>query len=164
MTKENFIQKATAVFDIMTGVEPLSSSNDKSTVFTFKTTALLAMQGLRCKEFVALVNDKSVEVTTTRHPDNSVVIFLMLLHKPSVYDQFLMMKKKYPGALILFRLGDFYETYDEDAEAAADILGITLTRQTITRRKMAGFPHQALDAYLPKLIRAGKRVAISDEI
>ena len=75
------------------------------------------------------------------------------------------MKAKHPDAVLLFRLGDFYEAYGEDAKAVSDVLGITLTR---TSRKditaqMAGFPHQALDTYLPKLVRAGKRVAICDE-
>ena len=74
--------------------------------------------------------------------------------------QFYDLKAKHPDALLLFRCGDFYETYNEDASVAADILGITLTK----RSSMAGFPHHALDTYLPKLIRAGKRVAICDQL
>ena len=82
--------------------------------------------------------------------------------------QFLELKAKHPDAVMLFRCGDFYETYSNDAVVAAEILGITLTKrnngkggQTI---EMAGFPYHALDTYLPKLIRAGKRVAICDQL
>lgn len=78
--------------------------------------------------------------------------------------QFNDLKAKHPDALILFRCGDFYETYEDDAKDASDILGITLTKQTSTGIRMAGFPHHALDTYLPKLIRAGKRVAICDQL
>ena len=81
--------------------------------------------------------------------------------------QFFSMKAKHPEALLLFRCGDFYETYGEDAAIAAGILGITLTRRNNSVEnsvEMAGFPHHALDTYLPKLIRAGKRVAICDQL
>ena len=85
--------------------------------------------------------------------------------------QFMELKSKHPDALLLFRCGDFYETYSDDAIVASEILGITLTRRSsaIGTRKdaavaMAGFPHHALDTYLPKLIRAGKRVAICDQL
>lgn len=82
--------------------------------------------------------------------------------------QFFNMKSKHPEALLLFRCGDFYETYCEDAVEAARVLGITLTRRnnggSTAVTEMAGFPHHALDTYLPKLIRAGKRVAICDQL
>jgi DNA mismatch repair protein MutS len=82
--------------------------------------------------------------------------------------QFFDFKAKYPEALLLFRCGDFYETYCEDAVIASQILGITLTRRNngagARGDEMAGFPHHALDTYLPKLIRAGKRVAICDQL
>lgn len=84
--------------------------------------------------------------------------------------QFMDLKKKHPDALLLFRCGDFYETYQKDAEKASKILGITLTKSTKTKDQdgkplaMAGFPYHALDTYLPKLIRAGERVAICDQI
>ena len=82
--------------------------------------------------------------------------------------QFFDFKAKYPEAVLLFRCGDFYETYCEDAVIAARILGITLTRRNngagVKGDEMAGFPHHALDTYLPKLIRAGKRVAICDQL
>ncbi len=85
--------------------------------------------------------------------------------------QFMELKSKHPDALLLFRCGDFYETYSDDAVVASEILGITLTKRSsaIGTRKdaavaMAGFPHHALDTYLPKLIRAGRRVAICDQL
>src|SRR5574344_89730 len=81
--------------------------------------------------------------------------------------QFFELKSKHPDAIMLFRCGDFYETYSEDAVVASEILGITLTRRANGQGKsveMAGFPHHALDTYLPKLIRAGKRVAICDQL
>lgn len=82
--------------------------------------------------------------------------------------QFFSFKAKYPDALLLFRCGDFYETYGEDAVVAAKVLGITLTRRnnggSTGAMEMAGFPHHALDTYLPKLIRAGRRVAICDQL
>lgn len=81
--------------------------------------------------------------------------------------QFGEIKKKYPDAIILFRCGDFYETYGKDAVVASDILGITLTKRSNKNAEaleMAGFPHHALETYLPKLVRAGKRVAICDQL
>ena len=82
--------------------------------------------------------------------------------------QFFDFKAKYPEAVLLFRCGDFYETYCEDAVIASRILGITLTKRNngagVKGDEMAGFPHHALDTYLPKLIRAGKRVAICDQL
>lgn len=82
--------------------------------------------------------------------------------------QFYSLKGKHPDALLLFRCGDFYETYSEDAVVAAKILGITLTQRSKSIKgeatQMAGFPHHALDTYLPKLIRAGMRVAICDQL
>ena len=82
--------------------------------------------------------------------------------------QFFDLKAKHPDALLLFRCGDFYETYCDDAVIAAGILGITLTHRNngagVKGDEMAGFPHHALDTYLPKLIRAGKRVAICDQL
>ena len=81
--------------------------------------------------------------------------------------QYFDLKAKHPDAVMLFRCGDFYETYSEDAVTASEILGITLTKRANGQGKtveMAGFPHHALDSYLPKLVRAGKRVAICDQL
>ncbi len=81
--------------------------------------------------------------------------------------QYEEMKKKHPDAVLLFRCGDFYECFGEDAQIASDILGITLTTRANGKADkiyLAGFPHHALDTYLPKLVRAGKRVAICEQI
>jgi DNA mismatch repair protein MutS len=86
--------------------------------------------------------------------------------------QFYDLKAKHPEALLLFRCGDFYETYDADAKYCSDILGITLTwRSNVFPHNhetyegaMVGFPHHALDTFLPRLIRAGKKVAICDQL
>lgn len=84
--------------------------------------------------------------------------------------QYKELKAKHPDAILLFRCGDFYETYKEDAEKVSKMLGITLTKSTMTKDEqdkplaMAGFPYHALDSYLPKLIRAGERIAICDQL
>ncbi|MFA5695217.1 MAG: DNA mismatch repair protein MutS, partial [Proteiniphilum sp.] len=81
--------------------------------------------------------------------------------------QYVEIKKKHPDAILLFRVGDFYETFSDDAIIASEILGITLTRRANGAAQfveLAGFPHHALDTYLPKLVRAGKRVAICDQL
>lgn len=81
--------------------------------------------------------------------------------------QYLQMKAKHPDAVLLFRVGDFYETFSDDAITASEILGITLTRRangSAQSVELAGFPHHALDTYLPKLVRAGKRVAICEQL
>lgn len=81
-----------------------------------------------------------------------------------IIKQYQDLKKKHPGAKLIFHCGDFYEAYDEDAVDIANILGITLTVRAKDKRKMCGFPYHALDTYLPKIIRAGHRVAICDQI
>ncbi|PWD99859.1 DNA mismatch repair protein MutS [Marinilabilia rubra] len=81
--------------------------------------------------------------------------------------QYYSIKGKYPDAILLFRVGDFYETFSEDAVKAAEILGITLTKRangSASSIELAGFPHHALDTYLPKLVRAGERVAVCDQL
>ncbi|MFN8345072.1 MAG: DNA mismatch repair protein MutS [Spirosomataceae bacterium] len=80
--------------------------------------------------------------------------------------QYNQIKSKYPGAMLLFRVGDFYETFGEDAIRASRILGIVLTRRNNggSQEELAGFPHHSLDTYLPKLVRAGERVAICDQL
>src|SRR6185503_11477787 len=81
--------------------------------------------------------------------------------------QYNTIKAKYPDALLLFRVGDFYETFGEDAVRASAVLGIVLTRRangSATFVELAGFPHHSLDTYLPKLVRAGMRVAICDQL
>ena len=81
--------------------------------------------------------------------------------------QYNAIKAKYPGALLLFRVGDFYETFGADAVKASGILGIVLTKRgngSGTHIELAGFPHHSLETYLPKLVRAGQRVAICDQL
>src|SRR5918993_3718143 len=81
--------------------------------------------------------------------------------------QYNAIKAKYPGALLLFRVGDFYETFGDDAVTATKILDIVLTKRgsgSASEIELAGFPHHALDTYLPKLVRAGHRVAICDQL
>lgn len=82
-------------------------------------------------------------------------------------EQYKAMKKNHPDAILLFRVGDFYETFSDDAIAVSEICGVTLTRRMNgdkTSVELAGFPHHALDTYLPKIVRAGKRVAICEQI
>ena len=85
---------------------------------------------------------------------------------PTVLKQFDEMKAKHPDAILLFRVGDFYETYKQDAVKASQILGITTAKRAVDGReiKIAGFPHHALNTYLPKLVRAGMRVAICEQL
>lgn len=78
--------------------------------------------------------------------------------------QYEAMKKKHPDAVVLFRIGDFYETFHDDARIISETLGLTLTSRGTDKTPLAGFPHHALDAYLPKLVRAGKRVAICEQL
>ena len=81
--------------------------------------------------------------------------------------QYAGIKAKHPDAILLFRVGDFYETFGEDAIKTAEILGITLTRRangSATFVELAGFPYHALDTYLPRLVRAGQRVAICEQL
>jgi DNA mismatch repair protein MutS len=81
--------------------------------------------------------------------------------------QYYGIKAKHPDAVLLFRVGDFYETFGEDAKRTAEILGITLTRRAngaASFVELAGFPYHALDTYLPKLVRAGQRVAICEQL
>ncbi|MDD4293757.1 MAG: DNA mismatch repair protein MutS, partial [Bacteroidales bacterium] len=81
--------------------------------------------------------------------------------------QYLAIKAKYPDAILLFRVGDFYETFSEDAILASKVLGIVLTRRAngaAQHIELAGFPHHSIDTYLPKLVRAGYKVAICDQL
>lgn len=80
----------------------------------------------------------------------------------SVPAEYVKYKKNYPDAVLLFRTGDFYEAYSEDAQVCSEVLGVTLTK--MGNMRMAGFPYHALDTYLPKLIRVGKRIAICEKI
>ena len=92
---------------------------------------------------------------------------LELSEKTPLEKQYDEMKVKHPDAILLFRVGDFYECFKEDAIKASELLGITLTRRAKSKSEkveLAGFPHNALDTYLPKLVRAGHRVAICEQL
>ena len=108
-------------------------------------------------DYIMLTNMKKVQVEDLQVIDDAP-------EESPMMKQWRELKEKHPDALLLFRCGDFYETYEDDAAEAAKVLGITLTKSTTTSVRMAGFPHHALDTYLPKLIRAGKRVAICDQL
>ena len=112
-------------------------------------------------------------VTPTPAPKQEVKVETPKVEKKSsltntpLMQQYQEMKKKHPDAVLLFRVGDFYEIFGKDAVIASEILGITLTRRQTgidSRIELAGFPHHALDTYLPKLVRAGKRVAICEQL
>ena len=107
-------------------------------------------------DFIMLTNMKKVQVEDLQVIDDAP-------EEPPMMKQWRELKEKHPDAILLFRCGDFYETYGSDATECVRILGITAT-QDAKRHVMAGFPHHALDTYLPKLVRAGKRVAICDQI
>lgn len=100
--------------------------------------------------------EKQLEVASEEQP--------AAIEESPYFKQFCDLKTKHPDALLLFRCGDFYESYEEDAVKCADVLGITLTKRSNSKLRMAGFPHHALYSYLPKLIRAGHRVAICDQL
>lgn len=102
------------------------------------------------------------KVTKDFSPSYSDYVKKELENAPAQYKNF---KEKYPDAVFLFRIGDFYETYCDDAAVCADVLGVTLTSRSGDKKyRMAGFPNHALDTYLPKLIRAGKRVCLCEPI
>src|SRR5690606_17487495 len=98
----------------------------------------------------------------------SILTFTMAKAKKEtpLMTQYNTIKAKYPDALLLFRVGDFYETFGQDAVRASQILGIVLTKRNNGESsiELAGFPHHSIDSYLPKLVRAGLRVAICDQL
>lgn len=112
-------------------------------------------------------NSKSTVMTTNNQNNESANVQNAQVTKTKsespMMKQYKQLKEKHPDAMLLFRCGDFYETYKEDAEKASQILGVTLTKHA-DGYEMAGFPYHALDTYLPKLIRAGHRVAICDQL
>ncbi len=105
------------------------------------------------------IQQKSVKTATAAKPQTKK-------NETPLNRQYNQIKAKYPGALLLFRVGDFYETFGEDAVKASKILGITLTKRNNggSNEELAGFPHHSLDTHLPKLVRAGERVAICDQL
>ena len=118
------------------------------------------------REYHEEKKDIREEKEATVQRDNNATVEKKEETKDSpIMKQWKELKDKHPDALLLFRVGDFYEMYEQDAKRGAEVLGITLTkRNTQAGPYMAGFPHHALDTYLPKLIRAGERVAICDQL
>ena len=107
-----------------------------------------------CENNICFCYDENIlQEFIKAHPERKTV---------SLIEQFRQLKEKHQDALLLLRCGDFYEAYDDDAQICAKTLGITLTKRSSDNTRMAGFPHHALDTYLPKLIRAGYRVVIGD--
>ncbi len=103
----------------------------------------------------------------TEKPEKNIVRHKTISHETPLLKQYQEMKKKHPDAILIFRVGDFYEMFGDDAREASEILGITLTTRangSKSRIELSGFPHHALDTYLPKLVRAGKRVAICEQL
>lgn len=135
----------------------------KSAIKAYKAKGLLPEKQLPESITEPAVDEQKPEPVTEPAVDK---------HKPkrkkiqSLQKQYQEMKSKHPDAVLLFRVGDFYEVFDDDAEKASDILGITLTSRKSGKitQKLAGFPQDALDTYLPKLIRAGQRVAVCEEL
>ncbi len=106
-------------------------------------------------------------VIPAKKPEPKVETQKSISHETPLLKQYQEMKKKHPDAILIFRVGDFYEIFGNDAREASEILGITLTTRangSSSRIELSGFPHHALDTYLPKLVRAGKRVAICEQL
>lgn len=119
------------------------------------------------KQAAITITPNTADMAKKEDKDTSVEKMKVEYQTTPLYKQFEEMKKKHPDAILLFRVGDFYETFSKDAVAASEILGITLTRRANGKAahiELAGFPHHALDTYLPKLVRAGKRVAICEQL
>lgn len=109
-----------------------------------------------CENNICFCYDENIlQEFIKAHPERKAV---------SLIEQFRQLKEKHQDALLLFRCGDFYEAYDDDAQVCAKTLGITLTKRSSDNTRMAGFPHHALDIYLPKLVRAGYRIAICESV
>src|SRR6267154_4618037 len=126
-----------------------------------------------------MTDDDFVENSSLFQPPYSIHLPLAMLKNRSMLKsavaeketplmkQYFSIKAKYPDAILLFRVGDFYETFSEDAIKTSKVLGIVLTRRAngaATFVELAGFPYHSLDSYLPKLVRAGHRVAICDQL
>lgn len=138
----------------------------RSTLYDVKRATSVLTQCLDA--LGAQMAENKVEALTNSIEQRTEDALMSKTATAAIMKQFRELKKKHPDAMLIFRCGDFYETYEQDAVDAADILGITLTyrngRGSALERSMAGFPAHALDSYLPKLIRAGRRVAICDDI
>lgn len=124
-----------------------------------RTNAVSSRAQAKAKEKAKQEAEKKAEAEAAQ--------ILELSEKTPLEKQYEEMKVKHPDAILLFRVGDFYECFKEDAVKASELLGITLTRRAKSKSEfveLAGFPHHALDTYLPKLVRAGHRVAICEQL
>ena len=116
------------------------------------------------EEDKASSKEKSKEQAEAKSEEKSAEEKKKQKQESALMRQWKKLKAKHPDALLLFRVGDFYEMYEQDAKRGSEILGVTLTKRNGADSYLAGFPHHALDTYLPKLIRAGERVAICDQL
>lgn len=136
--------KQLSIFDVLQELDAAQST----------TQAELQNQSNLSARITASTNEsKKVEILTAKDEEDCALL-----------KQWREIKAQYPDALLLFRVGDFYEAYNEDAEQATKILGITLCKRGKAHFDFCGFPFHALDTYLPKLVRAGHRVAICDQL
>lgn len=129
-----------------------------------KRTGAISNRAKARKE--ALLKVEAAEAVQIEQQSESEQKSKGIAHSP-LMKQYQEMKKKHPDAILLFRVGDFYEIFGHDAICAAEVLGITLSRRMNGKKsyiELAGFPHHALDTYLPKLVRAGHRVAICEQL
>lgn len=148
----------------------VESAKQSENGYTFDLKAVWQAARLKYKMAKRTVIDAMQEVAKEHEikkgDQEGQFVLVELMPKPEPEMEMMLqmtkLKEKHPDAILLFRCGDFYEAYNEDAVVCAEVLGITLTAKD--NRKMAGFPHHTLDTYLPKLVRAGKRIAICDDI
>ena len=142
-------------------------SKEERSIFNIDQTT---MPQIKVSDYNTIVEEQEKEQPKLQQPSESDETKAAVVAMTPMLKQFYDLKGKHPDAVLLFRRGDFYETYSQDAEKASKILGITLTKSSHTKDAdgkplaMAGFPYHALDTYLPKLIRAGERVAICDQL
>lgn len=142
-------------------------SKEERSIFNIDQTT---MPQIKVSDYNTIVEEQEKEQPKLQQSSESGETKAAVVAMTPMLKQFYDLKGKHPDAVLLFRRGDFYETYSQDAEKASKILGITLTKSSHTKDAdgkplaMAGFPYHALDTYLPKLIRAGERVAICDQL
>ena len=142
-------------------------SKEERSIFNIDQTT---MPQIKVSDYNTIVEEQEKEQPRLQQSSESGETKAAVVAMTPILKQFYDLKGKHPDAVLLFRCGDFYETYSQDAEKASKILGITLTKSSHTKDAdgkplaMAGFPYHALDTYLPKLIRAGERVAICDQL
>ncbi len=131
------------------------------------STRAKARQEAEAKERAEQEAKEKAEAEAKAKEEAEAVKTVKAVSATPLIKQYEEMKKKHPDAVLLFRCGDFYECFAEDAQTASEVLGITLTTRANGKAKkihLAGFPHHALDSYLPKLVRAGHRVAICEQL